>query len=61
MSNEQNVPDKIPTTLELQEHIKEIALYCDELKNEIALLKRDLILHEHGKGGVLVPVSVQRD
>jgi len=55
--NVNNVTQRVPSTLELQEMIKELAVFCDDLKNEVLVLRRDLILHEHGKGGVLVPVS----
>lgn len=57
MSEKQENENKIPTTLELQEMVKELAMFCDELKNEIAELRRDLVLHEHGKGGVLIPIN----
>ena len=53
MSEENNNKNVIetPTNAELHGMLEQVALYCDDLKAEIAQLRRDLALHEHGAGG----------
>lgn len=49
---------KTPSNSELRDMLEQVALYCDELKAEIARLRSDLALHEHGAGGrCMIPVD----
>lgn len=51
-------PSETPTNAELRDMLEQVALYCDELKAEIARLRTDLALHEHGAGGrCMIPVE----
>jgi hypothetical protein len=50
--------DKLPTVNDLYAMLQEMAQYCDSLKAEIDVLKRDFVTHEHSRDGkCMVPIQ----